>query len=112
MSRVLFDEHITSDPKRLKEQLNLAFSEIAGITPAVKKVQQKVTQIEQIVSKTSFTQPQGTPTFTPGSIPFAGTDGTLTQNNANLFWDNINLTAWSTHVISFHGFGCEEFCIG
>jgi hypothetical protein len=33
------------------------------------------------------------PTFsalTPGSVPFAGTAGLLSQNNANLFWDNTN----------------------
>jgi hypothetical protein len=28
--------------------------------------------------------------FTAGSIVFAGTSGTYTQNNANLFWDNTN----------------------
>jgi hypothetical protein len=27
------------------------------------------------------------PTFTPGSVPFAGAAGTLTENNANFFWD-------------------------
>lgn len=33
----------------------------------------------------------GTPTaFTQGSIVFAGTAGTYSQNNANLFWDNTN----------------------
>jgi hypothetical protein len=31
------------------------------------------------------------PSFTAGSIPFAGATGALTQNNANLFWDNTNL---------------------
>lgn len=28
--------------------------------------------------------------FTPGSIIFAGINGLLSQNNINLFWDNIN----------------------
>lgn len=35
----------------------------------------------------------GAPTFsslTAGSIPFAGTGGLLSQDNANLFWDNTN----------------------
>jgi hypothetical protein len=31
------------------------------------------------------------PSFTAGSIPFAGATGALTQNNAQLFWDNPNL---------------------
>jgi hypothetical protein len=29
-------------------------------------------------------------TFTAGSVVFAGTSGTYTQNNANFFWDNTN----------------------
>ncbi len=29
-------------------------------------------------------------TFTQGSVPFAGADGLLTQNNSKLFWDNTN----------------------
>ncbi|MEM4497783.1 MAG: hypothetical protein QW692_03035 [Nitrososphaerota archaeon] len=29
-------------------------------------------------------------TLTPGSILFAGPDGLISQNNANLFWDNVN----------------------
>ena len=29
-------------------------------------------------------------TFTAGSVIFAGASGTLTQNNANFFWDNTN----------------------
>jgi len=28
--------------------------------------------------------------LTSGSIPFAGTDGEITEDNANLFWDNTN----------------------
>jgi hypothetical protein len=28
--------------------------------------------------------------FTPGSIPFAGTSGILTEDNPNLFWDDTN----------------------
>jgi len=32
----------------------------------------------------------GSTAFTTGSIPFATTNGLLTQNNANLFWDNTN----------------------
>jgi hypothetical protein len=32
----------------------------------------------------------GSTAFTTGSIPFATTGGILTQNNANLFWDNTN----------------------
>lgn len=34
--------------------------------------------------------PAALPSMTVGSVPFAGTGGTLTQNNANLFWDNTN----------------------
>jgi hypothetical protein len=42
---------------------------------------------------------EATPTFagltlsslTPGSILFAGTGGTISQNNSRLFWDNANL---------------------
>lgn len=30
------------------------------------------------------------PVFTPGSVPFAGAAGTLTENNASLFWDFTN----------------------
>jgi hypothetical protein len=30
------------------------------------------------------------PALTTGSIPFAGTSGALTQNNASLFWDSTN----------------------
>jgi len=30
-------------------------------------------------------------TGTPGSIPFAGATGTLTENNAKLFWDSSNV---------------------
>jgi hypothetical protein len=31
------------------------------------------------------------PSLTPGSIPYIGTGGALSQNNANLFWDATNL---------------------
>lgn len=30
------------------------------------------------------------PTATPGSVPFAGSNGVYSQDNANLFWDAIN----------------------
>lgn len=30
------------------------------------------------------------PAFIPGSVPFAGTGGTLTQDNSNFYWDNAN----------------------
>lgn len=33
----------------------------------------------------------GPTAFTAGSVPFTGTNGSLTQNNAALFWDNTNL---------------------
>lgn len=37
-----------------------------------------------------FVQFSGGTVMTPGSVPFAGADGKLTQDNARLFWDNTN----------------------
>ena len=65
--------------------------------------------------------------FTAGSIPFAGTGGVYTQNNANLFWDNTNLRlgigttaptrlltvdAASMPFMSFNTGGSERWVIG
>lgn len=37
-----------------------------------------------------FKASSGGATFTPGSIPFAGSSGALTQNNDDLFWDEVS----------------------
>jgi hypothetical protein len=50
--------------------------------------------------------------MTPGSLFFAGTSGTLSQNNANLFWDNT-LTRFgigtATPAATFHNQGSTLF---
>ena len=42
------------------------------------------------VGNVSITEIIGGLTFTPGSIPYAGTSGKLTQDNVNFFWDSTN----------------------
>ncbi|MEM2373189.1 MAG: hypothetical protein QXI11_01975 [Thermoproteota archaeon] len=46
---------------------------------------------EKLVSREVDIRPLiGAPFFTSGSIIFAGVDGKLAEDNANLFWDNVN----------------------
>jgi len=49
-------------------------------------------------------------TLTPGSVPFAGTAGLITQDNPNLFWDDTNNrlginTNTPTNNLDIHGSG-------
>lgn len=51
-------------------------------------------------TKTFTSAPMFT-SFTTGSVPYIGTSGLLSQNNANLFWDNANTAlAIATNTIS------------
>ncbi|CAB4129665.1 hypothetical protein UFOVP117_60 [uncultured Caudovirales phage] len=42
------------------------------------------------ISATTITASTLATSFTTGSVIFQGSGGTLTQNNSNLFWDNVN----------------------
>jgi len=51
---------------------------------------QLTTVAQTITGAKTFSSAPTFSTFTPGSVLFAGTGGLLSQNNTNLFWDNVN----------------------
>ena len=50
MGRTLFTEDIVKDPKKLKEQLNVAFGEQESISPPLAKLEKKVAGLKSVTT--------------------------------------------------------------
>lgn len=72
----------TEKHKSVRSQLNdpaaLIFKDIIG------EIQNKIIEVKDLACSSVGG-------YTPGSVIFAGSDGTLTENNSKFFWDNTAL---------------------